>query len=511
MIFRVVRLVTVTSSLKSHPLAMGISGKEKKSRHHVSLRREVVSQDASFTTAAVQNTLPPAKLSNTLSPKKLNSPTFHQEANLKILHRTTNRTTNTPFVAALSSALPADAASRRRVAGKPRRRKSSGPRAKSRCHPQLQVLHRTVSGTERQVNSHHEWIDFECQGSNQVLDYVKSVHYGGSREDRDWTFSCGALESAMANDLEVYDKQWTELSDYDAHWTKGFPHRVITGFKGHWWNNGRKDRMFRIETAGLRRRGRRFLRRRGRSGDSDSGLRRYAADQDSDWQNAMDGKLEKRFGEQDFPTHVESRHSNHHEDRQWKFRWTRYCVEKEACRLGPWGSWGACTCSSQGGNSAATETRTRSIQGDADVCIHNAESEPLTETRTCVSTSCACAYGVWSDWGECSVSCGAEGGERKRTRSVTSTGDFGPSSNCGLSENVEETDANPCNQGVACPTTSSTTTSTSPSSENNSTMEESRSAGGEGPVARVGTAALLVGGAVLLGLGAYCSMSESDD
>ncbi len=42
-------------------------------------------------------------------------------------------------------------------------------------------------------------------------------------------------------------------------------------------------------------------------------------------------------------------------------------------------------------------------------------------------------------------------------------------------------------------------------------MEESRSAGGEGPVARVGTAALLVGGAVLLGLGAYCSMSESDD
>ncbi|XP_078700931.1 coadhesin-like [Branchiostoma floridae x Branchiostoma belcheri] len=93
--------------------------------------------------------------------------------------------------------------------------------------------------------------------------------------------------------------------------------------------------------------------------------------------------------------------------------------ETQACNLKPcpddfqwskWSSWGDCTKSCGGGE----QRRGRKCQGWADGAAGCEGSSE--ETRTCNDNDCPKdgVWGPWSDWGACSVTCGA--GVERRTR-----------------------------------------------------------------------------------------------
>ena len=51
-----------------------------------------------------------------------------------------------------------------------------------------------------------------------------------------------------------------------------------------------------------------------------------------------------------------------------------------------------------------------------DLKLRQEETEVATESNTLNTYPCACVWGEWEDWGECSVTCG--GGEKTRLRIV---------------------------------------------------------------------------------------------
>lgn len=87
------------------------------------------------------------------------------------------------------------------------------------------------------------------------------------------------------------------------------------------------------------------------------------------------------------------------------------------CAWEDWGAFGACSATCAGGQ----YSRTRKIRADAErggrPCNTSAAS---TEIGKCNVEPCSkpryCSWGLWSDWGECSVTC--DGGEQRRHRSL---------------------------------------------------------------------------------------------
>lgn len=92
------------------------------------------------------------------------------------------------------------------------------------------------------------------------------------------------------------------------------------------------------------------------------------------------------------------------------------CTAKSVdCGFGPWSDWSECTTSCGGGQ----KYHTRGVVKHAEHYGSGCEGS-LDEVVSCNTQSCAkpkeCGYGVWSDWSACSHSC--DGGARERTRSV---------------------------------------------------------------------------------------------
>ena len=85
-----------------------------------------------------------------------------------------------------------------------------------------------------------------------------------------------------------------------------------------------------------------------------------------------------------------------------------------ACVVDPWSEWGECTATCGGG----TQLRTRGVSSPAS---HGGDAcGDLFESRTCNTAACsvpvACEVSEWGAWDECSVDCG--GGTQSRARSV---------------------------------------------------------------------------------------------
>jgi hypothetical protein len=114
------------------------------------------------------------------------------------------------------------------------------------------------------------------------------------------------------------------------------------------------------------------------------------------------------------------------------------------CKLSQWTSWGDCHPKQSGGATcgAGIQDRTRKVnqQGTFGSECHSA----LKQSQACDQGCCPvdCEVSEWSDWGDCSESCG--GGSATRTRKVTTQDSCGGKA-CGPTEQTEN-----CNFWVEC-------------------------------------------------------------
>merc|ERR1719289_529919 len=83
------------------------------------------------------------------------------------------------------------------------------------------------------------------------------------------------------------------------------------------------------------------------------------------------------------------------------------------CRLEEWGSWSVCTAQCAGGQKYRSRKYVEGISGKG--C-----EDSLKEVTGCNEDPCEadrnCEWGDWTDFGDCSVTCG--GGYRSRDRHV---------------------------------------------------------------------------------------------
>ncbi|CAK0847070.1 unnamed protein product [Prorocentrum cordatum] len=122
------------------------------------------------------------------------------------------------------------------------------------------------------------------------------------------------------------------------------------------------------------------------------------------------------------------------------------CLHKN-CEVGDWGAWGMCSTSCGAGQ----QMRSRAVLGLRDSQGYGCD-DTLGETRDCrENPPCQrqdCEWGVWSEWGQCSVTCG--GGQRSRNRSVVSP-PSGGGSTCTANDREE---VGPCNTKACTDVTS---------------------------------------------------------
>eukprot|EP00929_Paragymnodinium_shiwhaense_P049346 TRINITY_DN24896_c0_g1_i1.p1 TRINITY_DN24896_c0_g1~~TRINITY_DN24896_c0_g1_i1.p1 ORF type:complete len:2226 (+),score=381.55 TRINITY_DN24896_c0_g1_i1:132-6809(+) len=111
------------------------------------------------------------------------------------------------------------------------------------------------------------------------------------------------------------------------------------------------------------------------------------------------------------------------------------------CLWESWTSWSACATSC-GGSKRSRERRLIVAAAHGGAACLGARSEE----RTCSQEVCPidCAWASWSHWNECSETCG--GGLRKRTRSKTRASQYGGMICLGFAS-----DEQPCNKDYPCP------------------------------------------------------------
>jgi len=125
-----------------------------------------------------------------------------------------------------------------------------------------------------------------------------------------------------------------------------------------------------------------------------------------------------------------------------------YDFEEESCNLdkpcaadcvvGEWAAWGACSASCGAGLEVRTRHVDRASVYGGDVC------PALQQTRICSAFMCPqdCETSSWSEWSECSLSCGGTG-LRSRFRHVETQGEAGGAA-CGSLTTREACSLGPC-------------------------------------------------------------------
>jgi hypothetical protein len=85
------------------------------------------------------------------------------------------------------------------------------------------------------------------------------------------------------------------------------------------------------------------------------------------------------------------------------------------CLYTPWSDWSQCSKSCGGG----VQHRTRNIYEHAAGTGKKCDVKEMSETRACGTNACNCQVGAWSSWSDCKNSkmCGT--GSQERTRSIT--------------------------------------------------------------------------------------------
>jgi len=155
------------------------------------------------------------------------------------------------------------------------------------------------------VTEFHGKFEKVC-GKGEVLTSIYSEHWD-RKEDRKFSFSCG-----RAPGVELSECAWTKENPnlLDGEWTIGSNERIIVGLKSAGRDAVRKltkDRTYSIKSCKV------------------PGLDAHAPITDADWANSYDRVLSYTLPETRFMTKITSRHSNQHEDRQFKFTTTQLC------------------------------------------------------------------------------------------------------------------------------------------------------------------------------------------
>ena len=112
------------------------------------------------------------------------------------------------------------------------------------------------------------------------------------------------------------------------------------------------------------------------------------------------------------------------------------------CVASDWSAWGSCSvsCGVNGGLQSRQRSESRPAAYGGKACTAHKQE------RVCNAFQCPldCVESSWSDWSECSKTCGA-GGTKRRSRSVVVATAFG-----GATCSTELSQAAPCNEGP-CP------------------------------------------------------------
>eukprot|EP01006_Ploeotia_vitrea_P001070 TRINITY_DN104148_c0_g1_i1.p1 TRINITY_DN104148_c0_g1~~TRINITY_DN104148_c0_g1_i1.p1 ORF type:complete len:800 (+),score=38.93 TRINITY_DN104148_c0_g1_i1:65-2464(+) len=90
---------------------------------------------------------------------------------------------------------------------------------------------------------------------------------------------------------------------------------------------------------------------------------------------------------------------------------TNPCTWKVDCQVGEWSKWGLCNRGCGGGAQVRVRTITRSAENGGAPC------PDTTDMQACNTQNCcdfSCVVSMWSDWSDCSASCG--GGTKTRSR-----------------------------------------------------------------------------------------------
>jgi len=213
--------------------------------------------------------------------------------------------------------------------------------------------------------------------------------------DRMWMVSCAPLKG---HGVFVSSCEWTEYSTFRKPFNLPANRElaVITGVEGH-YDFVTHDRRFRFRYCNV------------------GGVRLHRTRNDPSWRNTLHGYFTLEEPTSEWLTTWESTFifAGKRSDRLFSFQHAKFCLNPIACQLSSWTSFSECSKPCGGGS----HVRTREISTKA----HNGGAcSPLKEEKKCNAQSCPidCQVGAWTQFSECSQTCGSGHHVRKRKVNV---------------------------------------------------------------------------------------------